>query len=252
MDWFILDYIEDFIDLTSEQDDILSLQIERLSDWHRAQELPLYVEHLDSLLTVSTKNITQDQVSQEFIMVEQHYERLLTRLAPDLYSLVQTLTDDQVFQLLENISNRHEEYRDKYKGFSEVEVHERYQERISDKVEYWIGRLTKEQKLIIKHWGNGFMISAYEWMNYQDLMHKEWQLALQNRENLSYFQPKFHELLFKSDEYFSPTLDEMVLHNRNVSETHIVKIVNSMTTKQWAHFRKELTKWRDIAVELQE
>ncbi|WP_295891871.1 DUF6279 family lipoprotein [uncultured Vibrio sp.] len=252
MDWFILEYVEDFVDLSSDQDDILTLQIEQISDWHKAEELPLYVEHLDSLLSLTPEIITQREITDQFKQIELHSERLLTRVAPDLYALTQTLTDDQVSQLLESIAERHQKYRDKYQDLSVDEIHERYQERIGEKVEDWIGRLSAEQETIIESWGNDFMISAFEWMSYQKVMHEEWKSALENREDLSYFQPKFRQLLFYSDEFFSPELTEMIAHNRKVSEVHIVEIAQSMSEKQWKHFRKEITQWKEIAQELQE
>ncbi|MGF1722435.1 DUF6279 family lipoprotein [Vibrio kyushuensis] len=252
IDWFILQYVDDFVDLTSEQDDILSLQIDQLSDWHRAEELPLYVDHLDSLLSITADSVTQEGIAFHFKQIELHSERLLRRVAPDLYALTQTLTDDQVEQLLTSISERHQEYRDKYEDLSEEDIHQRYQERIGDKVETWLGRLSKEQEGMVERWGNGFMISAYEWMDYQTTMHDKWQSVLHRREELSYFQPNFQRLLFESDAYFTPQLVDMIEHNRSVSEKHIVEIAQSMSDKQWKHFRKEVNKWKDIALDLQE
>ncbi|MCK6264285.1 DUF6279 family lipoprotein [Vibrio sp. ZSDE26] len=252
MDWFILEYVDDFVDLTSDQDDILTLQIEQLSDWHRAEELPLYVQHLDSLLSLAPQTLTQEDIAAHFKQIELHSERLLNRVAPDLYALTQTLTDEQVEQLLESIAERHQEYRDKYKELSDEEIHERYQERIGDKVETWIGRLSKEQKQIVEQWGDRFMISAYEWMAYQTTMHNEWQTVLERRDDLSYFQPNFQRLLFESDRLFTPELIEMIEHNRSVSEEHIVMIAKSMSDKQWKHFKKEVNKWKSVAEDLQQ
>ncbi|MGF1698526.1 DUF6279 family lipoprotein [Vibrio lamellibrachiae] len=252
IDWFILQYVDDFVDLTSEQDDILSLQIDQLSNWHRAEELPLYVDHLDSLLSITADSVTQEGIAFHFKQIELHSERLLRRVSPDLYALTQTLTDDQVEQLLMSISERHQEYRDKYEDLSEEDIHQRYQERIGDRVETWLGRLSKEQEGIVERWGNGFMISAYEWMDYQTTMHDKWQSVLHRREELSYFQPNFQRLLFESDAYFTPQLVDMIEHNRSVSEKHIVEIAQSMSDKQWKHFRKEVNKWKDIALDLQE
>ncbi|PMJ99882.1 DUF6279 family lipoprotein [Vibrio sp. 10N.261.55.A7] len=252
MDWFILEYVDDFVDLSSDQNDILTLQIDKLSDWHRVEELPLYVENLDSLLAISPETITQKEVAQQFHQIERHYERLIARVAPDLYAFTQTLTDEQVKQLLESISERHGKYREKYKDLSEKEIHERYQERIEEKVEKWIGRLTSEQRKVIENWGSEFEISAFEWMSYQDTMYKEWETSLYRREDPSYFQLKFQQLIFNSDSFFSSELTAMITHNRSVSEKHIVDIAQSMSEKQWKHFRSEINDWKEIALELQQ
>ncbi|MGC9493872.1 DUF6279 family lipoprotein [Vibrio genomosp. F10] len=251
VDWFILEYLDDFVDLTGDQDDILTLQIQQLKDWHKKEELPLYEAHIDSLLLISPDTLTPDAIAQHFKKMEQHSERLLTRVAPDLYSLIQTLTDEQVKQLLENLSKRHEEYRNKYQDLSEQEIHARYQERIGDRVETWLGRLNNEQQKIVDRWSKDLRISAYEWMAYQTRMRGEWRRLLDKRDELSYFQPNFHRLLFESDQYFSPELKDMIEYNRSVSQRYIVELFKTMSDKQLKRFRSELVEWKEIVADLQ-
>ncbi|MDE1211019.1 DUF6279 family lipoprotein [Vibrio aestuarianus] len=100
LDWFMIDYIEDYVDLTKEQKTILSERIVNISQWHKQQEIPLYVQQLDKLSQITPRTMTVELFHKQEVKMRAHYHRLLQKIEPDIYSLAQQLSDQQVKTLM--------------------------------------------------------------------------------------------------------------------------------------------------------
>ncbi|MBE8572014.1 hypothetical protein IQR33_20895, partial [Vibrio sp. OPT46] len=58
IDWFVLDYLEDYVSLQGEQKVLVEERLLLLADWHKKEELPLYIEHLKDLERLKASDIT--------------------------------------------------------------------------------------------------------------------------------------------------------------------------------------------------
>ncbi|MEF1173457.1 DUF6279 family lipoprotein, partial [Vibrio sinaloensis] len=84
MDWLLIEYLEDYVDLNSDQESLIEQRVALLSEWHRSEEIPNYVEHLDELMTLDLKNLTAAQLNAQEEKLRAHTERIVKRVAPDL------------------------------------------------------------------------------------------------------------------------------------------------------------------------
>ena len=50
VDWFIRIYLERYVDLDKQQNNLLKVNLRTLKDWHKQQELSTYITFLDSYL----------------------------------------------------------------------------------------------------------------------------------------------------------------------------------------------------------
>ncbi|MBD1557709.1 hypothetical protein HC752_12275 [Vibrio sp. S9_S30] len=250
IDWIVMEYVDDYVSLNSEQEEVIKLSVQQLSEWHKTQELPTYIEHLDELASMDPKAVDAAYVFKHAEKLRQHAKRVIAKASPNLYALVSQLNQKQIDELLKNTAKNNEEYREKYEDMSESEIREVYQERMEDNLDRWLGTLSKEQKAIIKSWSEKVKITNVDWAAHNDKMYKEIETLLNRRDEVQYFQSTFIRLLDDPDSFYTDSLKQKLAHNRQLSSEQIARVINLMDNKQLAYFKEEIADWRDIAQDL--
>ncbi|MGD8115307.1 DUF6279 family lipoprotein [Vibrio sp. TRT 29B02] len=251
MDWLLLEYLDDYVELNDEQEELVSQKVAVLSEWHRREEIPNYIEHLDELIEIEPSTFTLQQLEQQEIKFHNHSQRLVTRVAPELYSVARELSDSQVGQLMDSIRVRHTKYKKKYQPLSEPEVKQRYRERIEENLETWIGDLTDQQQSLLDEWVAALYVTSHDWIDHQTKMRIEMNALLTHRLDINKFQPEFNKLMFNPDSFYAPELEQKIDHNKQIANQYLVKVINTMTTKQTQYYRDELRDWKAIALDIQ-
>lgn len=251
MDWLLIEYLEDYVDLNSDQESLIEQRVALLSEWHRSEEIPNYVEHLDELMTLDLKNLTAAQLNAQEEKLRAHTDRIVKRVAPDLAQLIHKLSDDQVDELMDNIRVRHSKYKAKYSQLNEEEVRQVYAERIAESMENWLGRLTKDQERLVEQWSNDLQITTSDWRDHQTNLRIRISQLLNQRSDLNATEREMNTLLVESESLYSPMLRSKIEHNRDVATRYIVEIATQASDKQIEHYRKELSDWKEIALAIQ-
>lgn len=247
MDWLLIEYLEDYVELDNAQEDLVERKIEVLSEWHRREEIPNYIAHLDELMAIEPQSFTIEQLELQQDKIQQHSLRLVARIAPEMYALATELSDSQVDELMDSIRVRHTKYKKKYQKLSEVETKARYKERIVDSLETWMDDLTQDQLKTVDSWVDELYVTTDDWINYQTNMRIEVNSLLDHRLNVASFQPQFNKLMFNPDSLYPPHLEEKIEYNKQVGNHYLVKVINAMTDEQTQHYRDELQDWKDLA-----
>ncbi|TOG53839.1 hypothetical protein CGI99_25145, partial [Vibrio parahaemolyticus] len=79
-----------------------------------------------------------------------HYDRIVSRSAPDLFSLSLQLTPKQQQEFLQNVQKDYQERNAKYADKTEAEIREIILENTEEWMEEWIGELNSDQKRYAK------------------------------------------------------------------------------------------------------
>lgn len=251
MDWLLIEYLEDYVELNDEQEELVSRKVAILSEWHRREEIPHYIDHLDELMKLDLTTATVQDLQQQEKKVYAHRQRIVERLAPDLVELMQQLSDEQVEELMNNIRVRHTKYKKKYLKLDDAQTRDVYVERIFDSVDTWFGSVSKEQKQLIALWAKELQITSPDWVKHQTTIRVEVNALLKKRLDMAYFEPNFTSLLFDPTSYYSTQLESKLDHNRMVANRYLVQIINRATPKQQKHYRQELEDWKNIALDVQ-
>lgn len=247
MDWLLIEYLEDYVELDNAQEDLVERKIEVLSEWHRREEIPHYIDHLDELMAIEPRSFTIEQLQAQQDKIQQHSLRLVARIAPEMYALARELSDSQVDELMDSIRVRHTKYKKKYQKLSEVEIKARYKERIVDSLETWMDDLTQDQSNIVDDWVDELYVTTDDWINYQTNMRIEMNSLLDHRLNVASFQPQFNKLMFNPDSLYPPHLEEKIEYNKKIGNQYLVRVINAMTDEQTEYYRAELQDWKDLA-----
>ncbi|EFP97539.1 DUF6279 family lipoprotein [Vibrio caribbeanicus] len=250
MDWFVLEYIDDYVDLDETQKELIVNQLAVLSEWHRKEELPNYIHHLDVLSELNFEQLNTSMIGAEEAALRNHYRRLMARLAPSLYSLACSLSIQQKEELLDNIRVRHTSYKEKFEGLSDIEIRERYRERIQNNIEKWMGSLTKDQRDGVQQWSRDLKITVPDWVSHQTKIRLEIQSILARCSNEAVSRAQLYRLLVEPRQLYSPELRVKTEYNREVSNQYIVMILSKMNNRQVRNFRESLHSWREKFIEL--
>ncbi|KJY82703.1 hypothetical protein TW81_10780 [Vibrio galatheae] len=251
IDWLLLRYLDDYVELNEAQEEFVIRKVAVLSEWHRTEEIPNYIRHLDELMAVEPAKVTLTQLRQQEQKFQQHSQRLIARIAPELNAITRDLSDSQVEELMNSIRVRHTKYKKKYQTLSEEEIKQRYKERIEENLETWIGSLTEQQETLLDAWVSELQITSFDWINHQTQMRIEVNSMLSHRLDTEKFEPEFHTMMFNPTSFYAPELEEKIEHNRNVANQYLVRVINLMTPKQTDYYRSELQDWKELALDIQ-
>lgn len=147
--WLLEQRIGQYVDLTSTQEDSLEPILDRVHDWHRAQELPSYARMLERVADRVEAGVTEADVHLFLEEARQHLASTSTRLVSALDPVTRTLTPVQAGQISTRFSKENERFqRDLLRPDAGAAIRERT-ERVKDHLERWTGPLNDTQEALI-------------------------------------------------------------------------------------------------------
>lgn len=250
IDWFVIEFLDDYVTLNKDQESLLEERLLTLSEWHKKEELPLYIDHLKELETVTKSDITLRYLQQSRDRIRDHYDRIVTKVAPDLFALSMQLSELQQREFLLNVQKDYKKRNAKYADKTEKEVREIVFGNTEDWVSEWIGDLSTEQQVYVRQFSNQVILNSPLWRNYRALIYQELEYLFENKSDSLIYQRMFMQLLFEPDSFYSEQLSENIEHNIALFDQFVFSLTQSMTDKQWNHFHNEVKDWRLLAEEL--
>lgn len=250
LDWFVREYLDDYVTLSEEQETLLQERLVSLVEWHKKEELPRYIEHLKEWEAVKRGDVTLSYLKLNRDRIREHYERIVTKAAPDMFSLSLQLSEQQQSEFLVNLQKDYKKRNTKYADKTEEEVREIVFDNTEEWAEEWIGDLNKQQQAYVKQFSNQVILNSPLWRDYRSSVYQEIEYLFENKSNSVIYQQVFMQLLFEPESFYSERLAENIEHNITLADQLTLSMTQSMTEKQWAHFHGVAKEWRVLAQEL--
>ncbi|UYI50124.1 DUF6279 family lipoprotein [Vibrio natriegens] len=250
LDWFVLEYLDDYVTLNQEQENLLEERLLVLAEWHKQEELPRYVDHLKEMETMTEEDITLNYLQKNRERFREHYNRIVSKVAPELFSLSLLLTPQQQREFLLNVQKDYKKRNAKYADKTEKEVRKIVFENTEEWVTEWIGDLNDDQQRSVTQFSNQVILNSPLWRNYRASIYQELEYMFDNKSNSVIYQKVFMQLMFEPESFYSDQLSQNMDHNLALVDQLILSLSKSMTEKQWHHFRGEVAQWRELAQEL--
>lgn len=250
LDWFVLEYLDDYVTLNQEQESLLEERLLFLAEWHKQEELPRYVDHLKEMETMTEEDITLNYLQQSRERFREHYNRIISKVAPELFSLSLLLTPQQQGEFLLNVQKDYKKRNAKYADKTEKEVRKIVFENTEEWVTEWIGELNDDQQRYVTQFSNQVILNSPLWRNYRASIYQELEYMFDNKSNSVIYQKVFMQLMFEPESFYSDQLSQNMDHNLALVDELTLSLSKSMTEKQWNHFRGEVAQWRELAQEL--
>ncbi len=162
LDDLIPRYVEGVITL----DDVLEEQLEErtmvLLHWHRNTQLKQYAAWLQSLQQDMGDQLTEQQLEQHVLKMEDFWQSLVSKLNDEMAYLLPLLDQEQQQELFLYLEDSNEEFREEYIEPDHEERIEAFAEFMIDTYENWFGELTDEQEQAVEQAATGLISTAEE------------------------------------------------------------------------------------------
>jgi len=236
--------MDNYLNLTAEQEDVLRQELLTFQAWHRREALPQYAstlrewsEELAEPHTFTAAEVLEKQAVFQDAMLSMAQQSAL-RLAP----LLLTLTPEQQKRLESRFEKSNRDYaKDHLRDPAQSE--EQRRERFTDRFENWLGPLNPPQKTTLDQWLKSNPSGAALWSQERQARQQALiALMVQARS-----QPSAQEAAQSLHDYFQS------LANYRVSElqsqqperqqsmaTLTADLLNQMNDRQRQHLRKKL------------
>lgn len=236
-DWGIVWWVEDYISLTEQQKQRLNDDLETLRQWHCSAELPRYQDWLDELQA----DIDDGVPSRSAIAGHQQqlfgfFPPLLERATPVAANLLESLSDEQVRQLAENMERGQREREEEYLADTHSATAEARAERTTERVERWLGSLNAEQRQIVEDWSEDRGAQTEIWLEGR----RNWQQALltllEEREQRD-FRERLRQLIVNYEQARGQAYQAMMAESRVAMAGLMHDLLRAGDTTTLAHLQ---------------
>lgn len=249
LDWVVPWYVDDYVELSGQQEEQLEKLMLLKTEWHRENELPRYVAWLDSL----DKDIRNKQVEQRYDYHRQQlssfYQNLVDELAGDFATLMVQLSDQQVNELFIELEQMDQETLEEFNDLSAEELFEEKDENIADGVSEWIGRLSNEQKMIVTEWASQVQSTTLERMAYRKRWREAMRGALKDRQQEQGAR-SIQSVMVNAQSLQGDVLKAMYQNNRELTKHYLIRIYDTLSDKQLKRLLTKISDYKDDFTDL--
>ena len=237
-DTFVRWAIDDYVDLTSEQQRQFDADLDGFLDWHRRDELPHYRKFIVSSLDALEGGVTIDEAVLISNAIDEAASRLQVKLVDLLLGSAEGLTDSQLQNFLDELDRQQEEYAQERLVRDDITYADDAADSLQQLAKRLLGRLNKDQKTLIQ-------LRARELMRLDRLWHEDrsvWGVKLRailgNR--LPGWQTEIRVLGDTRSEARTPAYVAGIEHNGDVILGLLVEVINGRTERQDRRMRRFL------------
>lgn len=239
LDWILPWYLDDYVTLTDQQEELFDRTTIRFLDWHRSAELPRYADFFNSLKDAQDTPMSQDQVLSFFDEAENLWLALLAESLPDLLVLATQLTDIQVQQIDKALQTDSKELTEKYGKRTDEDQRQFWQEKMSEGLDNWLGYVNAGQQDLIRQWAIARINTTADWLAYRNDWRKRFTDLLSTR-NQPNFEKEMRSFLLQPRNMYNNNYLQAVNTNRMSFAGLLAEISATLTDEQRNYLQKEL------------
>lgn len=157
-------WIDQYLDLTPEQDALARERLSRLMAWHRKSQLPDYAIVLGQARTLALGKPTASDGLALTEAIVRRVRRLADQAIPDAADLLLTLTPAQIDRMATQFADKNASYA-KEARLAEGEAGQRKArlKKLLERAEYWYGSFSDAQETAIRQLVNAQPSGAQFW-----------------------------------------------------------------------------------------
>ena len=243
-DWLLLQKVDSYLDLTSDQGALANALLEtRLRD-HRIHELPDWIALLERAELLTTDGLTEQDLMTLFEEGAELYQRLVGNSIPFVARLLTTVSPTQVTYLEQQLAEANDEYRDEYLPDSAAKRRTKRTNRTLKRITQWTGRLHDDQRELIERLRNAFPYSAKQWLDYR-IAQQQRLLGLLRRNATSGELETFLTAWWVNFDGRDSDLVDKGTSIRDLTTALIVALDQTLEPTQRAHLVAEIRSYRD-------
>lgn len=249
LDWVIVWYLNGKFSLDEAQEEQLRDSVTRNLEWHRRNQLPEYAVFCRQLERDASGVLTAELLEARFERMMELWDEFIRHALPDVSAFFLSLSDDQVDEFIENLGDENQDLWDEYGGETPGERIERREKAAFKGFKRVVGRLTDEQKEVIR----SYMANMHDVSEYWIESRRRWQLDFRDLVKERPAEPEFTErltaLMIDPNRTDDPAYREKVDENRRTFIAMTVAVAEVATDQQRERVSKRLQNFaRDFEI----
>lgn len=248
LDWLVPWYLSDYVTLENYQKPEFKTALNQLLIWHRQTQLPEYADFLSQVSDQIALGVTADQVQQFLVKGDDFADALFQQFGINFAPLMAKMTLEQQTELLENLSEKTEEYREKFIEPGKTKAIDYGADKMRDFLEDWVGDLSPAQRQRLQLWAQDAV-----WMSpdfYQNRL--AWQARLAEAFKMSENSrlANMNTLFENRRQFWSDELNQKMQINQKVFSQFLAEFLNSLDESQKQHLQRKLKDFQDDFTQL--
>jgi hypothetical protein len=235
-------YLDDYVELDSEQDDQLDVLLAPFLAWHRQEELPRYIGLLDRIDSSLDQQLTADDLAVLYDDAQAAWLRLEARALDWLLAMGASLSDRQVSSFIDHLQEQQQDFEKEYLSRSGRKYREDAYERLLDSMQDYLGRLDQDQRDRLREAVASLQRADGIWLQERAAWLEQLERILQREPG---WQQQILDAVASRDETTSLVYRETFQRNMDVIFGAIADVLNSRSARQDKRLRNELNDLRD-------
>ncbi|APV50392.1 hypothetical protein BWI17_12215 [Betaproteobacteria bacterium GR16-43] len=141
--------VDDYFDLSGDQEDWVRTRFSRLQAWHRETELPTYERDLLEAVRRTERPLTLEDARWVNKTLRSYYDRAVEQALPDMAELLLQLDTEQARHFERRFAKESLKIEKETARGTAEERAERRAEKMIDQIETYTGRLSREQRALV-------------------------------------------------------------------------------------------------------
>jgi hypothetical protein len=172
-DTFTMFWVARYISLDAAQEAFARPRVEAWFHWHRTTQLPDYAHFAIDLQQRVRGPVTAAEMDEVQSQVRGRWHRMVDRATPDLADLALTLRTDQLPRIEKKFAANDATYQSDFVDASSPRRKKDLFNKELDRVEYWYGSLSAEQKAQLRKQTDALPIDPALWLAERQAREKE-------------------------------------------------------------------------------
>jgi hypothetical protein len=242
LDWWTNWYLDDYVSLSKQQQELFDDEFKKLHLWHRKTQLPLYSQQLKALKFEINNTVDEKQITDNLAVFAEHWQNFLIAAEPKLQPLAFSLSGEQKQQLLKALREGNQERLDDREELNNEQWLEEKSEEQQEQLKEWFGKLTKAQKAEVATMSKHFQRSFEPWISYRQRWTEQFSTLLNGNLPDHQFKFEFYRLFVNGRSLRSETFNALTKHNNQVFAKIFVYMATNANDKQRKRLNKKLNK----------
>ncbi len=233
--------VDNYFDLTNEQEEWIEGKIISNLDWHRKNELPDYKLFLVEIKELARDGITMKDLNLIFLKFEKKRDKIFEKITPDIALFLNNLSSNQINYFEKKILEDNEELMEEL-GSDQNRLKKR-KEYFFKQMEDWFGELSKNQisklsKLQNKWYRDSSNLSKNR-MLYRLKSQRQFLSLLRSNPDKTTLEKWLREWTSNWTNNANPKRKKRILKNKK----RILEVNKILTAEQRLFALKELDSW---------
>ncbi|KFF46500.1 hypothetical protein JH25_22610 [Pseudomonas sp. BRG-100] len=232
--------LNDYLDMNAGQKSWFNDTLKEHLAWHCTTQLPGYLDWLDHLQQmVDSQQITDAALQTRTVEAKQAIAEIAREITPSAVQLLQGLDDQQVKDMSDALAKDLRKRQDEYlKPPLAQQIKERAQ-RMSKRLDAWIGPLSASQQNRVTAWSNALGEQNQAWIGNRAHWQAQFIEAVEHRHDAD-FPQKMQRLLVDRESLWTPEYRAAYTQTEAAARSLIVDLMAESTEQQRQKLRQKI------------